>query len=155
MRAAFDDDRRISTATDPGDELIAASHANATDRVMIAGAEQLALLTTLIRRGYLNVACQSAERGPHAPMPETDVLLVPRVRCESELLSILHHLGRALRPRGTLVLQVAEPLRADEKRLRRLVMEAGFTALERIPGDMGSEPLWCARKHAETTARAA
>jgi hypothetical protein len=152
-QSAIDDPARGAEIS--ANELVIASHAHPTDRVLIAGTAEIGLLTSLIRLGFTNVACQSAVSGPHAPMPKPNILIAPHVATEGELLAILVLLVRDLRPSGALVVRAVGPLALDERRLRRLFMNAGFTAVERRTVRDDATPLWCARKHGAALARAA
>src|SRR5579872_6337453 len=84
-------------------EVIAASGAQPADNVTIAGAEHLEVLIELIRRGFCQVLCRSADHGPHMATSPADVLIAPNVKSETDLRSVLTRLGRDLRPRGVLV----------------------------------------------------
>lgn len=155
MSIAVDlDDRRGPISYDLANELIAASAAHPSDKVMIAGADHLDLLIALIRRGFSSVDCQSAACGPHAPRGETDVLIAPSVRSETDLGGILQRLGPSLRPHGVIVVHSATTLDPrDERRLRQRLVEAGFTAIEPLASPVGH--LWYARRQAAAMACAA
>jgi hypothetical protein len=137
-------------------ELILAADAHPSDKVIIAGAEQLDLLISLIRRGFGDVGCLSAGYGPHLRTAGTDVVIAPHVDSEAELLHILQRLGCALRSRGVLV--VHETLPGDscnDRRLRQIFLEAGFAALERVPSSVDTGHNWCAYKRSSAIALAA
>lgn len=137
-------------------ELIAASDAHPSDKVIIAGAEQLELLISLIRRGFGDVGCQSAACGPHLRPAGTDVVIAPHVNSEAELLHILQRLGCALRARGVLVIHETVPGDAcSDRRLRQIFLEAGFAALERVPSSVDNGHNWCAYKRSSAVALAA
>jgi hypothetical protein len=137
-------------------QVVAASGARPADNLTIAGTDHLELLLELIRRGFSQVLCRSADHGPHMATPPADILIAPEVRSEAELSRILTRLGRDLRPRGILVLSVAQTGAAcDGRRLRRMLMEAGFTAVERNAASGDAATLWCARKQGASLPRAA
>jgi hypothetical protein len=135
--------------------LIAASDARPSDKVMIVGVGQLDLLIDFVRRGFVDVSCQSAAFGLSPATRDTDVLIAPAMHTEFEFSSVLRRLGRALRPRGVLVAQVSEPLSHDECHLRHLFMEAGFIAIEQCTEHEPIGQLWCAHKRAGGLAKAA
>src|ERR1700733_6813036 len=83
-------------------EAIAVSGARPEDNVTIAGKRNVDVVIDLMRRGFSNVLCQSAENGPHLS-PPADVLIAPDLKSEADLISVLTRLGRDLRPRGVLV----------------------------------------------------
>lgn len=157
MRNSLDPDQRISPiSSDLAAELVAASGAHATDKVLIAGADQLDFLVALIQRGFSQVACQSADCGPHASKGDADILIAPHVRSETDLLHILQRLGRVLGPRGVFVAYIVTPSEfGNERRLRQIFLEAGFGALERLPSRAGIGNPWCARRQAASMAWAA
>ena len=137
-------------------EVIAASGAQPADNVTIAGTEHLEILIELIRCGFSHVLCRSADHGPRMAAPPADILIAPNVKSEADLRTVLTRLGRDLRPRGLLVLSHAQNCSSfNERHLRRLLTEGGFTAVERIAehGDVGT--LWCAHKQAASLRRAA
>jgi hypothetical protein len=137
-------------------EIIAASRARPADYVTIAGTAHLDILIELIRRGFSRVLCRSAEFGPHLATPPADILIAPDVQTESDLRSVVARLGRDLRPRGVLVMSYAQSCSSfDERRLRRLLIDGGFTAAERIAGRGDAGTLWCARKQPAAMRRAA
>jgi hypothetical protein len=137
-------------------EIITASCARPTDRVTIAGTQHVEILIELIRRGFSDVLCRSADLGPRLPTPPADILIALDVKCEADLRSVLTRLGRDLRPRGVLVVTYAQTCSSfDERRLRRLLIEGGFTAVERIAGRGDAGTLWCARKPPAAMRRAA
>ncbi len=122
----------------------------------IAGSGHIEILVEFIRRGFSDVLCRSAVHGPHMAAPPADVLIAPNVASEADLHGILTRLASDLRPRGVLVISCAKTFSSfDERRLRRRLMESGFTAIERIAarGDVGT--LWCAHKQAASMRRAA
>lgn len=137
-------------------EVVAASGAQPTDNVTIAGTENIEILIELIRRGCSHVLCRSAVHGPHMAAPPADVLIAPNVKSETELHIVLTRLGHDLRPRGALVVSCPENCRClSERGLRRLLVAAGFTAVERIAGHGDVGTIWCAHKMRAPMARAA
>jgi hypothetical protein len=149
------DDRR-SPARDVVHEVITASGARTADNVTIAGTEHLEILIELIRRGFSHVLCQSSDHGPHMAAPPADILIAPNVKSEADLQAVLTRLGRDLRPRGVLVMSYAQESSSfSDRRLRRLLMEGGFAAVERIAGHGSVGTLWCAHKQAASLPRAA
>ena len=137
-------------------EIILASGARPADRVTIAGTDDLELLVEFIRRGFTHVLCRAADRGPHLAEASADILIAPGIRSEADLRSVMTRLGRDLRPNGTLVVSFARRGSSfDERRLRRCLMEGGFTAMERIAGRGDAGTLWCARRSPAAMLRAA
>lgn len=153
MCTTNDDPRRLERYL--AREAVALSGAGPMDNVTIAGAEHIEIVIELIRRGFCNVLCRSPANGPHLAAPPADLLIAPNVKTESELIGVLTRLGHELRPRGVLVISCAETGSAlSDRCLRRLLMEQGFSAVERIAGgDIGT--LWCAHKARAPVARAA
>jgi hypothetical protein len=136
-------------------EAVAASGARPEDNVTIAGKQNVEIVIDLMRRGFSNVLCRSAENGPHVS-PPADVLIAPDLKSEADLISVLTRLGRDLRPRGVLVTTCAWASSAfDDRRLRRLFMEHGFVAMERIAGQGDAATVWRAYKGAASLRRAA
>ena len=153
--AAISDDRQ--RASIPGilaNELVAASAAHSSDRVIIAGTDQLEFLITLLRRGFANVDCMSASDGPPLHAGEADIVIAPSVQGEADLLHILQRFGCTLRPRGVLVLHEASPVH-DERRMRQFFFSSGFAAVERVPSVNGFGHHWCAYKQNAAAAQAA
>ncbi|HXQ50404.1 MAG TPA: hypothetical protein VN802_04860 [Stellaceae bacterium] len=137
-------------------EVVTASGARPADHVTIAGTDHVEVLVEFIRRGFSNVLCRSAEHGPHIPAPPADVLVAPDVKSEAGLSCVLARLGRDLRPRGILVMTCARTCSPfDERRLRRVLMDGGFTAVERIAGRGDVGTVWCAHKGAASLRHAA
>jgi hypothetical protein len=136
-------------------EAVAVSGARPTDNVTIAGKRNVDVVIDLMRRGFSNVLCQSAENGPHVS-PPADLLIAPDLKSEADLINVLTRLGRDLRPRGVVVTTCAWAFTAvDERRLRRLFMAHGFVAVERIAGRGDAQTVWCAHKGAASLRRAA
>jgi hypothetical protein len=145
-----------SSKRDIGPEVIAVSGALPADNVTIAGTGHLEMMVEFIRRGFSHVQCRSADNGPHLPASPTDILIAPDVKSEADLTAVLTRLGRDLRPRGLFVISCAQAGSSiDERRLRRLLLAGGFTAVERIAGHGGAGTLWCAHKAAAPMRRAA
>jgi hypothetical protein len=149
------DDRRSPLSDLDADALIAASGAQPSDRIIIAGSDQLGLMIALIRRGFANVICQSGTCGPHSPAGQCDILIMPSLRNEPDLAQILRHLGGALRRHGVVVLRASPFARGSERLLRQTLMDGGFSAVERVPGRGRHGDLWCAHKYGAALARAA
>ena len=135
--------------------LIRVSHAQPTDNVTIAGAGHLELLVELMRDGYGHALCRSVDHGPHMARPPADILVAPNVRDESDLCNILQRLGSDLRPRGLIVFSCAQSDTFGDRNLRRVLIERGFTAVERIAGEGNVGTLWCAHKRAASLRHAA
>jgi hypothetical protein len=153
--STIEDDPRSAELT-LAHEVIAASGARPADNVTIAGAGNIEIVLELNRRGFAHVLCRSADHGPHMAAPPADVLIAPGVKSETDLRAILTRLGRDLRARGALVISCARASSSlSEMRLRRLLVEAGFTAVERIEGRDNLRTLWCARKRAAHLRQAA
>jgi hypothetical protein len=137
-------------------EVLAASGARPADNVTIAGTDHLEIMIELMRCGFSHVLCQSPDHGPHMATAPADIIVAPNVTSESALGAVVTRLGRDLRPRGVLVICWARPCSAlSERRLRRLLMDGGFIAMERIAGRSGAETLWCAHKLAAPLRHAA
>jgi hypothetical protein len=153
MSTTYDGQRRFERTF--AQEAVAASGARPGDNVTIAGRQNVEFVIDLMRRGFSNVLCQSAENGPHVS-PPADVLIAPDLKTEADLINVLTWLGRDLRPRGVLVTTCAWASTAfDERRLRRLFMDHGFMAVERIAGRGNAEAVWCAYKGSASLRRAA
>jgi mono/diheme cytochrome c family protein len=76
------------------EEMIHASGAKSADRLTIAGGGYLDLLIGLYRRGFACVSCHAADRGPPAGEAASDVLWIPEVKSEAQLLTVIAGLGR-------------------------------------------------------------
>ena len=154
MSHTTDDPRSLER--DLAREAVTVSGARPTDNVTIAGTAHIEIVIELVRRGFSHVVCQSAINGPHMAAPPADLLIAPNVKSETELRSVLKRLAHDLRPRGVLVISCAAiGSSLSERCLRRLLMEEGFSAVERSAsrGDVGT--LWCAHKARAALARAA
>jgi hypothetical protein len=92
-------------APDILEEMIHASGAKSADRLTIAGGGYLDLLIGLCRRGFACVSCHAADRGPPAGEAASDVLWIPEVKSEAQLLTVVAGLGRNLRPDGILLIR--------------------------------------------------
>ena len=68
------------------------------------------MLIGLCRRGFACVSCHAADRGPPAGEAASDVLWIPEVKSEAQLLTVVAGLGRDLRPDGILLNQRAAPV---------------------------------------------
>jgi hypothetical protein len=136
--------------------LVAASAAQPSDHVIVIGASQIELLLALLHLGFSNVDCLSPANGPHPRKDAADAVIVPAVSSESDLRHILQRFICTLRPRGVFVVRDARSLAADdERRLRKIFFEAGFSAVERVPAHDGSGHLWCAHRRTIAMAEAA
>lgn len=149
-----DDRRSHRISTDAAEELVAASAAAPSDKVIIVGSGQIDLLMVLLGHGFANVDCLSADGGPHPPKGETD-LVIAAVRTDIELQHVLQRFGGALHSRGRILMHLAANDVRNERRVRELVLHAGFAALERFPSRGGCGQLWCARRSGAAMARAA
>jgi len=137
------------------DELIAASYAHPSDKIIVAGANQLDLLIALLRRGFLDAACVSADHDLHATADAADILIAPALEVEGDLLRILDCLGGALRPGGMLVIRASSATSCTEQQLLATFLQFGFAAVERLPGRSHDGELWLARKQIKMMAKAA
>lgn len=117
---------------DPAAELIAACGAKPTDHVTIAGCENLDLLIEFLRHGFTEAGCQ-ADRGPHDGIRPSDVLVVPKISSDLELLRIVARLGCDLRPGGMLIMRDDRKLAGGQRRqLLRSLTQRGFTPIDRV-----------------------
>ena len=152
----FSDDGWRSSQRALASELINASGASPANHVTIAGAEHLEVLIEFIRRGFAHVLCRSANHGPHMATPPADILIAPDAKSEADLCRVLTRLGCDLRPCGMLVISyVHNRSSLTERRLRRLLVESGFLAVERIASRGSADAIWRARKAPASMARAA
>lgn len=150
-----EDRQQHPISTSRADALIAACAAKPSAKIIIVGAEQIDLLLAFLRRDFACVECVSAASGPNPQRDGADVVVASAVRSEPDLLHILKRFGGTLSPHGALVIGEASASIGDDKRLRRILLEAGFGAVERHPSCSGFERLWCAYKQDAALARAA
>ena len=133
-------------APDILEEMIHASGAKSADRLTIAGGRYLDLLIGLCRRGFVCVSCHAADRGPPAGEAASDVLWIPEVESEAQLLVVVARLGRNLRPEGILLIRQQRQFPAERlRRLPSLLAERGFMLEKQIATASGGI-LFCARK---------
>jgi hypothetical protein len=151
---ASGDRQSYRISTNLAEEIVAASAASPSAKVIIVGSGQLDLLIALLRRGFANVDCLSPDGGPHPPKGETD-LVIAAVRTDVELQHVLRRFGGVLHSGGRLLMHVAALDFRNERRVRELLLHAGFAALERLPSRGGQGHLWCARRQGIAMARAA
>jgi hypothetical protein len=115
------------------ERLIDASGATPADCVMIAGYQHLDLLIALCRRGFARAMCQAEDQGPNGAGPVADVLLVPGVRNDAELVTVITRLGRNVRAGGKLVLRDARGILTNRTPyMRRLLADHGFTLVRQV-----------------------
>ncbi len=137
------------------DELIAASYAHPTDKVIVAGGNHLELLIAFLRRGFLDAACISTGRELHA-IDAADILIAPVLDAAADLPEILNCLGGALRPGGVLVIRATESLAVStEQQLLPIFLQFGFAAVERLASRNHDGEVWLARKQIKIMAKAA
>jgi hypothetical protein len=150
MSNVIDLDRRPN-ADMPGlvDRFIQASGARLSDQIMIAGARNLDCLISLTRRGFARVICQSPERSPHVPNSRADVILAPAIANEAQLLDLLQHLGSALQPGGTVIIEAPTISHLAEETLRSALRAKDFV-LEPV-----SDGLWRIHRQDQALVRAA
>ncbi len=125
-------------ASDDFEALIGASGARLCDQISIAGRGRLDLLVNLCRRGFAHADCRAQCRGPKTGEP-TDVLLVPGIANDDELVSILTQTARDLRAGGVLAVRDARRGRRADS-LRQLLTAHGFALSKAAAG------IFCARK---------
>jgi len=118
-----------ATANPELDEMLRMAGARKTDRIMIAGRDHFDWMIGLCGRGFTDVGCRDAQRGPHISGFVADLLVIPDIAGDVELAAALRWLGRELRPGGVLVLRHRMATAEGRARLRRLLMEQGY-ALE-------------------------
>jgi len=136
--------------------LVGAARIAPDDKVVVAGASALELLVALLRHGVADADCRSAEEGPHPPTGAAGVVIAPSVDSESELCRVLRRFVPSLRPDGTLVIAGAAPGNGRAaRRLRHLVIGAGFVSVECIPAGAGERLIWVAHKKPLALAKAA
>ena len=152
--SASDDRQSYRISTILAEEMVAASAAPPSAKIIIVGSGQLDLLVAFLRRGYANVDCLSGDCGPHPPTGETD-LVITAVRSEAELRHILRRFGSVLHSGGRILLHLAAIDFRNERRVRELFLNMGFAALERLPSRSGQGHLWCALRRGAAMARAA
>jgi len=133
-------------APDILEEMIHASGAKSADQLTIAGGGYLDLLIGLCRRGFACVSCHAADRGPPAGEAASDVLWIPEVKSEAQLLTVIAGLGRNLRPDGILLIRQQRQFPAGRlRRLASLLAERGFV-LEKQTATASGGTIFCARK---------
>ena len=104
------------------------------------------MLIGLCRRGFACVSCHAADRGPPAGEAASDVLWIPEVKSEAQLLTVIAGLGRNLRPDGILLIRQQRQFPAGRlRRLASLLAERGFV-LEKQTATASGGILFCARK---------
>ena len=145
------DEPSEASARDLADALVAASGARAKDRITIVGSGQIELLVALVRRGFANVACRAAGTALPPARGEADILLAPTVEGEADLRCIVRQFGASLAAHGALVIRANDSAGLGGRRVRQIFLNAGFDAVERLPGGR----FWCARKQAASLASAA
>lgn len=106
------------------------------DRIMIAGSNQLDLLIGLCERGFDNVGCRAAQCGPHLAGEPADLLLLPGVTSEAQLLAVLKWLGPELSPDG-VILVCGCMLSGPKQRDLRRVLAAQSYVVEQHSTDVG------------------
>jgi hypothetical protein len=137
-------------------ELIAASYAHPSDKIIIAGASRLELLIALLRRGFVDAACMSTARELHSTGDAGDILIAPALESEADLPEILQCVGGALRPGGLLVIRADASLApCDEAQLRATFMQFGFAAVERFASGNRGDEIWLAHRQNKSLAQAA
>jgi hypothetical protein len=135
-RSASEDgnvDYRLTTSI--LDHFIRLSSPCFTDRITIAGTQNIDLLIGLLRGGFMNVSCLAADRGLHVGDMPSDALWISAIATDNQLTSVLHQLGRTLRVDGLLLIQVkGEWANHCSPQLQRILtahgveVEIGFTA---------------------------
>ena len=104
------------------------------------------MLIGLCRRGFACVSCHAADRGPPAGEAASDVLWIPEVKSEAQLLTVIAGLGRNLRPDGILLIRQQRQFPAGRlRRLASLLAERGFV-LEKQTATASGGTIFCARK---------
>jgi hypothetical protein len=100
---------------------------------MISGYQHLDLLVALCRRGFTRAMCQAENQGPNASGALADMLLVPGVRSDAELVNVIARLGRSVRAGGKLVLRDARGLLTNRTPyVRRLLANNGFMLMRQV-----------------------
>jgi hypothetical protein len=115
------------TAADEIDEMIRASGAKSTDRLIIMDARNIDLLLGLCRRGFKSVSCFVADRKVPGGEAAADVVWIPEVESEAQLLALVACLGRSLRADGALLIIQQCWFAANRLRyLPSLLIDQGF-----------------------------
>jgi hypothetical protein len=149
-----DGDGSTAQRADRAAPLIVACAAKPRDHVTIAGCRHLDLLIDFLRHGFAEAGCQ-ADRGPHDGHRPSDVLIVPSVASDLELLHVVARLGCDLRSGGVLVVRDDRPRSDGERRqLLRILAERGFAPIPRVGSRAGNRAeswlaaggILCARK---------
>ena len=137
------------------DYSIQASHARATDHILIAGRKTLGILFGVCHRGFFHANCRIAANRPHAGERSADSLWILNTQNMAELRTLIAECGRDLRPDGTLVVGLNPQISMDgAARLKDVLVKCGF-----CPGDefhpAANVFLLCARKQNARIALAA
>jgi hypothetical protein len=128
--ALLDHGQDRSTADALADELIAAAYAHPSDKIVIAETDQLELLITFLRRGFMDASCVSAAREPGPKFDDADILIAPSLHGEADLNHILRFLGGALRPGGVLVIRAAASVAScTQQQVLPIFLKFGFAAV--------------------------
>ena len=153
--AQSEGDQRCRSNVGLIENLIRASSAEHSDRIMIAGANRIDLLMDLLHLGFTRASCRAAD-GPHVGEPASDVLWIPSIAGEDQLRFTLKKLGRELRPEGTLTVRVQSELAAGRSlQVSALLTAHGFTVERRDMAPNGDLFLCAHKRTAAHALRAA
>ena len=148
-------DQRCRSNVSLIDNLIQASSAEHSDRIMIAGANRIDLLMDLLHLGFTCASCRAAD-GPHVGEPASDVLWIPSIAGEDQLQFTLKKLGRELRPEGVLAVRVQSEIVASRAlQISALLAAHGFTVESRDVASNGDLFLCAHKRMAAHALRAA
>jgi hypothetical protein len=132
------------TASHLVEQAIRLGAARPDDRVTIVGGGEIEVMIALASHGFLEVDCRGAARVGLGGRGTADCVIVPAVDNETKLAGLLKALGAALRPGGTLVLNLPNSMsRAAEKRLQACLLQHRFGQLRAAVDPDGGETLCC------------
>jgi hypothetical protein len=137
-----------------GERLIALTGVRQADHVIVAGRGVLPIFLELCGRDFL-CACCKAGAAPHIAGDPAASIWVLNVRNEDELLVQVTNLIRDLRPNGIVVVGLSALTSLFPFRLRRLLLESGFAAVNQRAVLIDGKVYLLAGKDAETRAKAA
>jgi hypothetical protein len=127
--------------------IIGACHAKQANHITIAGRRTIQAVVDLCRRGYENVMCRTADRGPHVSENVTDFLWILNVRTEAELRTLIAGLAPDLRLDGVLTLAFEVSISwIHASRFRRLLIHMGFEPVHQALDSSGRTLLICGRR---------
>jgi len=85
-------DRRFASGI--VEQLVRSGLATPTSRVLVIGCEHIELVIALAHRGFTEVTCQATACGPSTGEPPADLVIIPKVRSNSDVITVLSQAKR-------------------------------------------------------------